>query len=252
MKLSVIILTHNNQADLKECLGSVAGADEIVVIDDGSADNTVNIARKAGARVFTNQLVSFAEQRNFGIRQAAYPWVLFIDSDEKVAPELMKEIKAVIGSTVNSAFRLKRANHFFGRRVRHGGFWPDWQTRLFKKSDFQRFTGTIHESPHWTGNLGSLSHPLIHYSHKNMEAILTKSAAWTKLEAREFIKAGHPPVTWWRLVKVMVWEFCFRYFKHFGFLDGFIGLVEALVQSMNRFFVYVQIWEIQKNEDRSL
>lgn len=252
MKLSAVVLTKNNQEELPRCLSSLAGADEIVVVDDNSGDKTAAIAKKFGAKVFSKKLISFAGQRNFGIRQAGHPWVLFIDSDEEVGPQSMQEMKTVIAGSNHSAFRLRRANHFFGRRVHHGGYWPDWQTRLFKKSDFVRFTGTIHESPHWTGSLGSLSHPLVHYSHKNMEAVLIKSASWTKLEAREFIKAGHPPITWWRLLKVTIWEFCFRYFKRFGFLDGFVGLVEALVQAMNRFFVYVQVWERQQNEDWSL
>lgn len=252
MKLSAVVLTKNNQDEIGQCLGALARVDEIVVVDGYSTDKTIRIARSFGAKVFSKKLISFSSQRNFGIKQASHPWVLFVDSDERVSPPLMTEIKTAIDSTEHSAFRIKRANYFFSRRVRHGGYWPDWQTRLFKAADFKGYTGKIHETPHWQGSLGSLTNCLLHYSHKNMEAVLTKSTAWTKIEAGEFIKAGHPPITWWRLFKVTLWEFGYRYFKKLGCLDGFVGFIEASVQAMNRFFVYVQIWELQKNENRSL
>lgn len=252
MKLSVIILTHNSSNLILDCLNSVKSADEIVIIDDNSTDATLPLAKKFPVKVFERQLDNFAAQRNFAISKATMPWVLFLDSDETVPSKLFHEIKTVINTDSFSAYRMKRLNYFFNHAVKHGGYWPDWQTRLFELTNFQKFTGSIHETPHFSGRLGDLENHLIHFSHRSLAEGLEKSIIWTKKEAEEFIKAGHPPITWWRLVKVMVWEFCFRYFKKLGLLDGYVGFIESLIQAINRFFVYQQIWEMQQNENRSL
>lgn len=244
MKLSVVVLTHNSASVIGDCLKSLNFADEIIVVDSGSTDNTLELI--SPAKIFKKKLVSFAAQRNFGLKQATHPWVLMIDSDERVPEALAKEIIAAIQNKTISAYRFKRLNYFFGRPVKHGGYWPDWQTRLFKTAAFKQYTGTIHESPNFYGQPGSLQNSLVHYTHNNIRECLEKSAVWTGMEAAAFVKAGHPPVTWWRIVKVMVWEFCYRYFKRFGFLDGYIGLIESLLQAMNRFYVYQQIWELQQ------
>lgn len=246
MKLSVVVLTHNSEAVLSDCLRSLNFADEIIVVDDNSTDATVKVAAGFTAKVIQKKLISFAAQRNFGIGQAKYHWVLMIDSDERVSDELAKEIKVAIKTDAFSAYKMKRLNCFFGRAMKHGGYWPDWQIRLFKVKDFKQFTGSVHESPHFNGQLGSFANHLIHFSHNNLSECLAKSIIWTKKEAEEFIKAKHPPVTWWRLLKVTVWEFGYRYFKKLGFLDGYVGLVESLIQAMNRFYVYQQVWELQQ------
>lgn len=246
MKLSVVILTHNNQATIQSCLDSVKLADEIIVIDDNSTDKTLNLIMKYSVKVIHQRLVNFSKQRNLAIKQVKSDWVLFLDSDEIVSDKLFKEIKNVIKNFSYSAYKIKRLNYFFGKQIKHGGYWPDWQTRLFKVKDFRGFVGTIHESPEFNGQLGKIDNHLIHFSHKNLIECFQKSLSWTKKEAEEFIKAGHPPVTWWRIVKVMIWEFCYRYFKKLGFLDGYVGFIESLIQAINRFFVYQQIWELQQ------
>lgn len=252
MKLTVIILTHNSSNLILDCLNSVKSADEIVIVDDNSTDDTLKLAEPFQPTIIRHQLTSFSSQRNLTLKQVKSDWVLFLDSDERVPLKLFHEIKTVINTGSYSAYRVKRLNYFFGRAIKHGGYWPDWQTRLFKIKDFQKFTGVIHETPHFSGRLGSLENHLIHFSHQNLAEGLEKSIIWTKKEAEEFIKAGQPPITWWRIIKVMVWEFCFRYFKKFGFLDGYVGFIESLIQAINRFFVYQQIWELQQDENRSL
>lgn len=252
MKLTVIILTHNSSGLIVDCLNSVKSADGVVIIDDNSTDETLKLAEPFKPKIIRHQLTNFSKQRNLALKQVRSDWVLFLDSDEQVSPELTREIKTKIADSNYSAYRIKRLNYFFGRTIKHGGYWPDWQTRLFKVKDFQKFTGVIHEAPHFSGHLGDLENHLIHFSHQNLAEGLEKSIIWTKKEAEEFIKAGHPPITWWRIIKVMVWEFCFRYFKKLGFLDGYVGFIESLIQAINRFFVYQQIWEFQQNENRSL
>ncbi len=191
-------------------------------------------------------MVNFSKQRNLAIKQEKSDWVLFLDSDEKVSDQLFQEIKSSIKNSSYSAYQVKRLNYFFGKQIKHGGYWPDWQTRLFKVKDFRRFVGTVHESPEFIGQLGELDNYLIHFSHNNLIECFQKSLSWTKREAEEFIKANHPRITWWRIIKVMIWEFCYRYFKKLGFLDGYVGFIESLIQAINRFFVYQQIWELQQ------
>ncbi len=252
MKLTVIILTHNSSGLILNCLNSVKSADEIIIVDDNSTDKTLALAKKFPVKVFSRRLDNFAAQRNFAITKASKPWVLFLDSDEQISPELAREITAKISDSEYSAYRMKRLNYFFGKAIKHGGYWPDWQTRLFKVKDWQKFTGAVHETPHFSGRLGDLENHLIHNSHRNLTEGLEKSLIWTKKEAEEFIKANHPPISCWRIIKVMVWEFCFRYFKKLGLLDGYVGFIESLIQAINRFFVYQQIWELQQDENRSL
>ncbi|MDZ7586176.1 MAG: glycosyltransferase family 2 protein [Patescibacteria group bacterium] len=252
MKLTVIILTHNSRDLILNCLNSVKSADEIIIVDDNSSDETLKLVESFRPTIIQHQLTGFSSQRNLALKQVKTDWVLFLDSDETVPLKLFSEIKTAISTDTYSAYRIKRLNYFFGKVVKHGGYWPDWQTRLFKVKDFQKFTGAIHETPHFSGTLGDLENHLTHFSHRNLAEGLEKSLLWTKKEAKEFIKANHPPVTWWRIVKVMVWEFCFRYFKKLGFLDGYVGFIESLIQAINRFFVYQQVWEIQQNENRSL
>lgn len=246
MRLSVIVLTNNSADLIKPCLQSVRWADELIVIDSGSTDKTVGVSRKFTSKVFSRPLISFAKQRNLGVKVARGDWLLYVDADERVTVNLRKEIQAAMESGKASAYRMPRENYVLGHKVKHGGYWPDYVTRLFKKEDFTKWQGKIHESPQYAGELGTLHESLIHLAHRSLQEGIVKSARWTYMEAELFLKAGHPPVTWWRLCKVMVWEFGYRYLKRQGFRDGFVGFLEAFIQAWNRFLVYAQLWELQQ------
>ena len=247
MKLSVVVLTQNSQDTLEACLESVKEAAEIIVVDGGSTDKTVSIAKKFTDKIFIHQLTSFADQRNWGAKKASGDWLLFLDSDEKIIPDSFAEIQKVMRQDSVSAWGFKRKNIFFGHWLKHGGYWPDYQNpRLIRVSDFKGVKGTVHEQYLFTGNLGTMVYPLEHFPPRTISANLIKSAAWTKMEAEALFKAGHPSITVLRLIKVMVWEFCYRYFKKLGFLDGYMGFVESAYQAMNKFFVYEQVWELQQ------
>ena len=252
MKLSLIVITKNNQDVLPACLKSARLlADEIIVIDDFSTDKTASLARKSGAKIYAHKLTTFAAQRNFGAKKASAAWLMFLDADETISVQLAREIKKTIKLTSHSAFRLRRQNYFLGRLMRHSGYWPDWQTRLFLSNDFKGVFGATHEDYRFKGTLGSLTHPLIHRPNRRVSFGLRKSILWTGLEAQALFASGHPPVTGLRLIKVMVAEFFYRYIKLTGWRDGYVGLVEAVTQATNKFFIYQQLWELQ-HEDRSL
>lgn len=249
MKLSIIVLTHNNQAVISGCLRSAQQADEIIVIDDHSTDDTVKLARRFTSKIYSHHLTSFAAQRTWGAKQSKGNWLMFLDADERLTSQLFEEIKAAVNSGQHVAFRFKRQNYFFGQKIKHGGYWPDWQIRLFKRSTFKGIIGASHEQPLFDGSLGSLKHPLLHFADRSVQLGLHKSMIWTKPEAKALYEADHPPITWWRLVKVMLSEFVHRYFKKQGWRDGYVGFVEAITQAINKFFIYQQVWELQHQEE---
>ncbi|MFC1627024.1 glycosyltransferase family 2 protein [Patescibacteria group bacterium] len=249
MKLSVLTITKNNQDVLSGCLKNAKKhCFEHIIVDDFSTDKTLSIAKQHTSKVFTHKLTSFAKQRHWAANKATGDWILFLDSDERITQKGWQEIKQLMQISSHSAFRFKRLNYFSGRPIKHGGFWPDYQTRLFNKKTFKGIKGATHEQYLFDGSLGTLNHAVLHFPDRSIALGLTKSLIWTKPEAKAFVKANHPKITWWRLIKVIVWEFNFRYFKKLGFLDGYIGLVEAITQAMNKFFIYQQVWELQNQE----
>ena len=251
MKLSAVILTLNEEKVIKDCLESVCKwVDEIVVVDSCSTDRTKEIAKKYTEKIFTYKLASFAKQREFGADKAGGDWILYLDADERVNKDLRFEIEKEIERNQCSAYRMPRQNYFYGNKIRFGGYWPDYVTRLFKKKNLLGWQGKIHESAKFKGELGRLDSPLVHLGHRSVSDGFAKSLVWTKMEAELFYKAGHPKVTALRVLKVGLWEFCFRYIKKQGFRDGFIGFMEAIIQAWNRLMVYIQLWELQEKELR--
>jgi len=237
MTLTIIVLTYNSQKVLPSCLQSLTHADEIIVVDDQSSDDTLKIAKKFTDKIYSHKLTTFPGQRNWAYKKASSDWFLFLDADERLTSAGFKEIKQLIKSTSHAAFRFKRLNYFYNKLIRHAGYWPDYQTRLFKRASFKEVKGVTHEQYLYTGTLGTLKHPVPHYPDRSVAHGLYKSIIWTSKEAQSLFKANHPPVTWWRLIKVMVWEFSFRYFKLAGFRDGYVGFVESFTQAINKFFI---------------
>ena len=248
MKLSIIVITRNNQDVIKGCLNTARQADEIIVVDDQSTDDTPKLAKQFTSKFYAHPLTTFAQQRTWAAKKASGDWILFLDADERISPSLFQEIKTAINTSHHSAFRIKRRNYFFARLIKHSGYWPDWQTRLFKTSGFKGITGASHEHYRFQGSLGSLKQPLIHFADRRTQTGLRKSILWTRPEAQAMFKADHPPINGLRLVKVMLWEFFYRYCKKQGWRDGYIGLVEAITQAINKFFIYQQVWELQQQD----
>jgi len=245
MKLSIITITKNSQDVIKGCLESAKKADEIIVVDDLSKDDTLKIAGKYTLKIFSHKLTSFPSQRNWAAKKATGDWLLFLDADERLTEKGWQEIQQVIKQNQPVAFRFKRQNYFHGRKIRHGGFWPDYQIRLFKRSTFKGVKGVTHEQYLYDGALGTLKQPVLHFTDRRVELSLQKTLIWTPKEAEALFKAGHPPITWYRLLKVAIFEFFSRYIKKQGFRDGFVGFIEAFIQAINKFFIYQQVWELQ-------
>ena len=265
MQLSALILAKNEEDMIEDCLSQLSFADEIIVCDQNSSDKTVEIAKKYTNKVLNSNFWQFDKNRNLLLSQAKGKWVLYVDCDERLTPQLIREIKRTIKdqklpayldpqsessrkrTAECSAFYIPRKNFVLGKHVRHGGWWPDFTPRLFKKDNLIGWTGQVHESPQINGKFGYLRQPLIHLSARSLNLMLTKSTKWAKIEANLFYRAGSPKVTAPKVAKAALSEFLSRYIAKIGILDGTIGLIEAIYQGLHQAMVLTYLWEIQNN-----
>lgn len=248
MKSSVIIITKNEEKMIKDCLESVKWADEIIIVDSGSKDKTLEIARKYTNKIYTYKKGSFSDWRNFGLEKAKGEWVLYIDADERITPALRTEIKYKILNIKNiNAYAIPRRNVLLGKEIRYGGWFPDYVKRLFRRDKLLKWKGRLHEEPIFEGELDHLKEPMIHITHRNLSSMIEKTREWSKIEAELLYQAGHPPVTWWRLLRVMLTEFWYRGIKKQGWRDGTVGWIEIFFQMFSRFITYARLWERQNN-----
>lgn len=246
MKLSAIIIAKNAEELISDCLESLSFCDEIVVVDGGSTDKTNEIAKKFHARIIQGDVNSFAEQRNIGLEHAKGEWLFYIDTDERVSPELAKNIKDIIESsnvTTQSAYKIKRKNFYFGNHE-----WPQIEhlERLFKRENLQKWEGRLHESPVVSGKIGEMNGYLLHFTHKDLTSMLQKTIIWSQVEADLRFKNNHPKMTWWRFPRVMLTAFYDSYIKQKGYKAGTAGMVESVYQAFSMFITYARLWEMQE------
>jgi glycosyltransferase involved in cell wall biosynthesis len=247
MKLSAIVLTHNEELMLSNCLECLSWADEIVVVDKRSTDDTLTVAKKYKAKIVVFDGDNFDAWRNVGKDSVTGDWIIYIDPDERVTPALKEEITKALENPTYSAYKMPRKNYWWGKEFTNCGASPDYVTRLFNKSKLKQWIGIIHESPVVEDEVGTLINPLIHLTHRDLISGLQKSYQWTHMEAQLFFEANHPKATWWRLAKVSMSAFFKKYISEKGYREGTAGFIESCVQAWNRFMVYEQLWEMQQN-----
>lgn len=246
VKLSAIILTKNAEGIIADCIDSVSFCDEVIIIDDSSTDRTPDLAKRMGAHVFVEESKSFAEKRNLGLKKAKGKWLLYIDSDERVSPELKKSIESIIGKEKSSvsAYRIKRKNFYYGNHE-----WPyiEKMERLFKKSKLVEWQGDLHETAKVDGEIEEIAEGvLLHYTRTSITAMVNKTVQWSQVEADLRFKANHPKMTGWRFIRVMFTGFYGSYVKQEGWRAGTAGLVESIYQSFSMFITYARLWELQQ------
>lgn len=249
--LSVIIISRNAQELIGDCIKSADWADEVILVDTGSEDKTVEIARRLKARVARLDFCGFdfSGWRNHGLKLAKGDWVFYLDTDERITPELKEEIEALLKKNDSlSAYAVPRRNYYFGREMSYGGAWPDYVKRLFKRESLKEWQGGLHEEPVFGGKLGHLKAPLLHFSHRDLTSMLNKTRDWSKIEADLLLQAGHPPITWWRIGRIMIGELWQRLVKLQGYRDGTEGWLEAIFQMFSRFITYARLWEYQRSK----
>ncbi|OGE28521.1 hypothetical protein A2867_05065 [Candidatus Daviesbacteria bacterium RIFCSPHIGHO2_01_FULL_40_11] len=248
--LSAVVITKNEEERIKACLDSVKWADEIIVIDNGSVDHTLEIAREYTEKIFKVNLQDFSSLRSLATKKASGDWVLFVDADERVLESLKKEIETMINFADYSAYAISRRNVIFGTEVRYGPFWPDWVIRLLKKSDFEGWVGKIHEYPKFKGKLGYSKNSLLHLTHRNIDQIVLKSLEWSKIDAKLRLDADHPKMSGWRFLRIFICEVFNQGVLRKGFFNGSVGLMDSLLQALSLYITYIRLWEIQQSKPR--
>ncbi len=247
--LTTIIIAKNEASMLPGCLACLEWCDQVIVIDNGSTDETVSLAERFGAKVIHFKHNSFDKLRTEALKFVQTPWVLYIDADERISPQLARSI-AVHLETANpptNAIAFKRQNFFYGQEMKWGGWEDDVVTRIFRVQTLEKWQGKVHESPIFSGLVINLPIPLQHFSHRNTTDGLEKSIEWTKIEAELLFSAGVPPITLLTILRKSIMEFWRRAVVFGGWKDGLPGLIEAVVQGINKALIYIQVWELQQN-----
>ena len=242
MTLTAIILTRNNQASIKQLLASLSWCDEIIIIDDESSDKTRIIAKKLGAKVLRHPLRhNFAAQRNFGLQQAKGDWAIFIDSDEIVTPQLVREIGAEVKSSAYLAYSVRRLDIFLGKTLRFGETGNINLIRLARRTA-GRWHRPVHEIWHIKVPIGQLRFPLYHHPHPSLTSFLEKINHFTTIES----KFRPIPSKTRLLLELMFYppaKFLYNYIFKLGFLDGWPGLSLTMMMSLHSLLVRLKLYE---------
>ncbi len=247
--LSVVLITKNAATQLEACFASVreaACAAEIVVVDSGSTDGTTALAERFGARVLQRDWHGFGPQKQIAVAAAAYDWVLCLDADERITPELARSIRAVFASGVPplGAYRFARRNRFLGRYLRHGEGYPDWSLRLFDRRRARWSDDSVHEKVLTDTEIGTLSGDLLHDSAETLTSYLEKQNRYTTLAAQAAFAAGRRASAA-RLVLSPLTRFVKFYFFRLGLLDGLPGLAHIVIGCFNSFAKYAKMADFQ-------
>jgi len=250
--LSVAIITKNEAANLPGCLQSIAFARQIVVVDSGSDDGTLEIARGFGCEVFPEPWKGFGAQKQAAIDRCREPWVLVLDADERIPPETQAAIRAVIAAGEGAApgYSFPRKNFFQGRWIRHMGWWPDRITRLFRRGRGRMTQAPVHEAVEVTGAVEALEAPIEHYTEGRLSEILKKIDRYSTLAAEEAFREGRRSSVWGALARAEI-TFLQNYVLRRGFLDGRQGLVLSVTDAVNKFFKYAKLSELNRQKEGS-
>lgn len=246
--LSVIVLTKNEENQITACLRSVKWADEIIVIDSFSTDETVKIAEKLGVKVYQRKFDNYQNQKNWAMEHAVGDWVLYVDADERVLLPLKEEIQTLINSDKYSAYAISRRNIIFGSEVKYGPFWPDWVIRLIKKSEFTTWVGEVHEHMEFNGKFGYSKNSLLHLTHRNIDQVIAKNMHWSQIDAKLRLEVGHPKMSSWRFLRILFTELFNQGILRRGFFSGTIGTIDALLQTFSMITTYIRLWEMQQKK----
>ena len=243
---SVVIAAKNEAAEIGECIASVDWAAEVIVVENDSSDDTVDIARRAGAVVFSHPFTTIGRQRNAAIARARHEWILVVDADERGTPRLGDEVRSVVGgSTDDVAFRVRRRNFFLGREIQHGGWERDRPVRLFR-SRMRYDERPVHEHVMTDGPVGDLRQPLIHYPYASLGEYFAKLDRYSRWWAEQNFARGRRTPVWTIALKPPA-KFISMYVVRAGFLDGAAGVIVAVLAAMSVAAKYARLWELQRS-----
>ena len=245
--LSVIIITKNETRHIAACLKSVAWADEIIVLDSGSSDDTVAICKTYSAQIYETDWPGFGPQKQRALDKARGDWVFSIDADEQVTPQLKEEIQQAMQSKQFAGYQMPRLSSFCGKQIRHGGWWPDYIIRLFRRESANFLDVPVHEKVLVDGPIGKLKSPLLHDTYQTLEEAIDKMNKYSSLSAKMLFDAGKKSSISKALIKTL-WTFVRCYLIKAAFLEGRYGLMLAAVNSQGTFYKYLKLLELQHKQ----
>jgi glycosyltransferase involved in cell wall biosynthesis len=245
LPLSLVVITRDAAGELPGCLASAAFASEALVVDSGSADHTVALARAAGARVLEEPWRGFGPQKQFAVDAARHDWVLCLDADERITPRLERSIRQALGTRRYHAWRVARRNRFLGRWLAHGEGYPDRVVRLFDRRRARWSDDAVHEHVVCQGSVGRVAGDLLHASAESLDAYLAKQNRYTTLQA-EALHAREARTNAARLVLAPLARFLRFYVVRLGFLDGGPGFAHIVIGCNNTFHKYLKLIELQQ------
>jgi glycosyltransferase involved in cell wall biosynthesis len=239
--IATLVLTYNEEENVKDCLESIEWVDEIVVVDSYSEDNTVELAKEYTDKVYQREFDDFASQRNYGLGQINAEWVLVVDADERVTLELKEEILNRLDNSQAEGYEVPRKNYFLGKWIKYCGWYPDYTLRLFKTND-NEYSGLVHEGIKIEGEVSKLDSDLIHYTYRDLEHYLNKINQYTTLDAEGKYQTGKEKGLIYILLRPVV-EFIKKFILKKGFLLGTQGLILSILSSYYQFLKYIKLWE---------
>jgi glycosyltransferase involved in cell wall biosynthesis len=246
-KLSVAIITKNEEDRLPSCLKSVSFADDIVVVDSGSTDRTLKIAEEFGCRVFVEEWKGFGRQKNSAVQKCLNDWVLVLDADERVPFETRDLILQTLQNPCATAYSFKM-KHFLGKRwIKHGGNWPDWHIRLVNKNKGE-FRGGLHEQWKTDKNTGKINACIEHYGFPDYFDMLRTMNEYSSIAAKELLSSGKKANIFTPIFHSIPMFFKIYIIKK-GFLDGMDGLVLSILKAAGSFFKYAKLLELQREKE---
>jgi glycosyltransferase involved in cell wall biosynthesis len=245
LPLTVAIIALNAGAQIGPCLASAAFADEILVVDSGSTDDTLEVAARHNARVERKEWLGFGRQKQHAVSIARHDWVLCLDADERVSEPLARSIRAALQSRRYHAYRMARRNRFLGRWLAHGEGYPDWSVRLFHRAYASWSNDEVHEAVLTTAEVGRLEGDLMHDSAEDIATYMVKQNRYTTLHAEALFNQG-VRASYWRLLASPLTRFVKFYLVRLGFLDGGPGFAHIAIGCNNTFHKYLKLIELQK------
>lgn len=240
-RLSAIVITKNEAAKIEACLDSLAFCDERIVVDSGSDDATVALAEAKGARVVFREWKGFGAQKNFALEQATGDWVLSLDADERVSPELAGQITEAISAAQADGYEMPRLSSFCGRPMRHSGWYPDYVLRLFRRGQARFSDDLVHERVICDGPVRRLSVPLTHHPVERLEDALSRMDRYSTAGA-DMVMASGRRVSFMTGILRGWWTFVRTYFLRLGFLDGREGFLLAVANAEGTYYRYMKAW----------
>ena len=248
-KLSVIIICKNEAINILDCINSASFADEVIVLDSGSDDGTIDLVKTTTAKLLITDWPGYGVQKNRAIEAASGDWVFSLDADERISEPLVQEILSVISKEDYQVFDVPRISLYVSKFMQHSGWRPDRTKRLFKKESAKFSERMIHESLLTTYSIGHLKEPLIHYSYRDFDTVLNKINEYSSLSAKQNFLNGTTKASLKKAILHGMWAFLRTYILKAGFLDGKEGFMLAVSNAEGVYYRYLKLMQLQNSNN---